>query len=118
MCSPSRRNERGYRPPLSHFRHFDGLRSKRRPQLELNNRAVVAKDAVCVKSREMNKSSIKKDDMRVEVRHRRPPPRRYTWEIFRAGTILPVKESGDQFGSWEEASDAGKTALKIWSRDS
>jgi hypothetical protein len=48
----------------------------------------------------------------VEVKHRRPAPNRYTWEIFREHKILPVEESCDQFGSWEEASQAGKKALK------
>jgi hypothetical protein len=50
--------------------------------------------------------------LRVEVKHRRPAPNRYTWEIFREHKILPVEESCDQFGSWEEASQAGKKALK------
>jgi hypothetical protein len=50
--------------------------------------------------------------LRVEVKHRRPAPNRYTWEIFREHKILPVDESCDQFGSWEEASQAGKKALK------
>jgi hypothetical protein len=47
----------------------------------------------------------------VEVKHRRPPPNRYTWEI-RATHDLPVEESRVQFGSWEEASQAGKHALE------
>jgi hypothetical protein len=50
--------------------------------------------------------------LRVEVKHRRPAPNRYTWEIFGERKILPVEESCDQFGSWEEASQAGKNALK------
>ena len=40
----------------------------------------------------------------VEVKHRRPSPKRYTWEIHRKGRCLSVEESCDQFGSWEEAS--------------
>jgi hypothetical protein len=50
-------------------------------------------------------------DFWVEVRHRRPPPKRYTWEIHCKGVCLSVEESGGQFGSWEEASQAGKKAL-------
>jgi hypothetical protein len=41
-----------------------------------------------------------------------------TWEIFSEHKVLPVEESRDQFGSWEEASQVGKKALKallaIW----
>ena len=43
-------------------------------------------------------------DFWVEVRHRRPQPKRYTWEIHRKGVCLSVEESRGQFGSWEEAS--------------
>ena len=52
------------------------------------------------------------DRLRVEVKHRCPPPDRYTWEIFHERDVLPVEESCDRFGSWEEASQAGKNALK------
>jgi hypothetical protein len=52
---------------------------------------------------------------RVEVKHRRPAPNSYTWEIFRKHKILSVEESCDRFGSWEEASQAGKKALKKFS---
>ena len=52
------------------------------------------------------------DRRRVEVKHRNPAPHRYTWEIYCEDKVLPVKESGDQFGSWEEASQAGKETLK------
>jgi hypothetical protein len=47
----------------------------------------------------------------VEVKHHCSAPKRYTWEI-RAAHGLSVEESGDQFASWEEASQAGKYALK------
>jgi hypothetical protein len=50
-------------------------------------------------------------DFWVEVRHRHSPPKRYTWEIHRKGVCLSVEESRGQFGSWEEASQAGKKAL-------
>jgi hypothetical protein len=50
-------------------------------------------------------------DFWVEVKHRRPLPKRYTWEIHRKGLCLSVEESRDQFGSWEEASQIGKKAL-------
>ena len=46
-------------------------------------------------------------DFWVEVRHRRPLPKRYTWEIHRKGVCLSVEESRGQFGSWEEASQVG-----------
>jgi len=32
-------------------------------------------------------------DFWVEVKHRRPLPKRYTWEIHRKGLCLSVKES-------------------------
>ena len=47
----------------------------------------------------------------VEVKHHCSAPKRYTWEI-RAAHGLSVEESRDQFASWEEASQAGKDALK------
>jgi hypothetical protein len=49
---------------------------------------------------------------RVEVKHRRPAPNQYTWEILGEHKILPVEESFDLFSSWEAASQAGKKALK------
>jgi hypothetical protein len=56
--------------------------------------------------------------LRVEVKHRCLSPKRYTWEIFSKHKVLPVEEARDQFGSWEEASQVGKKALKallaIW----
>ena len=58
----------------------------------------------------MNRSSVA-SHLRVEVKHRCAAPKRYTWEIFSEGKILPVEESTDQFRSWEEASQAGKKAL-------
>jgi hypothetical protein len=51
-------------------------------------------------------------DFWVEVRHRHPLPKRYTWEIHRKGVCLSVEESRGQFGSWEEASQVGNKALK------
>lgn len=50
--------------------------------------------------------------LRVEVKHRCQAPKPYTWEIFSDRKVLPVEESRDQFGSWEEASQVGKKALK------
>jgi len=52
------------------------------------------------------------DHLRVEVKHRCPAPNRYTWEIVREHEVLPLEESCDRFGSWEEASQAGKKVLK------
>ena len=48
----------------------------------------------------------------VEVKHRRPLPKRYTWEIHRKGVCLSVEKSRGEFGSWEEASQVGNKALK------
>jgi len=59
----------------------------------------------------MNRTSVA-SHLRVEVKHRCAAPKRYTWEIFSEGKMLPVEESTDQFRSWEEASWAGKKALK------
>jgi hypothetical protein len=64
----------------------------------------------------MNRSSVA-GHLRVEVKHRCAAPKRYTWEIFSEGKMLPVEESTDQFGSWEEASQAGKKALKKFSEN-
>jgi hypothetical protein len=50
--------------------------------------------------------------LRVEVKHRCSAPNRYTWEIVREHEVLPLEESCDRFGSWEEASQAGKKALE------
>jgi hypothetical protein len=50
--------------------------------------------------------------LRVEVKHRCSAPNQYTWEIFRDREALPVEESFSRFGSWEEASQAGKQVLK------
>jgi hypothetical protein len=50
--------------------------------------------------------------LRVEVKHRLPAPNRYTWELHSKDKVLPVEESREQFSSWEEASQAGKKALK------
>src|ERR1700756_4055753 len=50
-------------------------------------------------------------DLHVVVTHRFPAPNRYGWEL-RPQTGLPVEGSLVQFASWEEASQAGKLALK------
>ena len=52
--------------------------------------------------------------LHVEVTHRFPAPNRYSWEL-RPVMGLPVEESRVQFASWEEASQAGKLALKALS---
>ncbi len=49
--------------------------------------------------------------LQVVVTHRFPAPNRYGWEL-RPPTGLSVEESRVQFASWEEASQAGKLALK------
>jgi hypothetical protein len=70
-----------------------------------------------MKFRRMNRLSVA-SHLRVEVKHRCEAPKRYTWEIFSEGKMLPVEESTDQFRSWEEASQAGKKALKKLSENS
>jgi len=55
--------------------------------------------------------------LRVEVKHRSPAPNPYSWEIFREREVLPLEESINRFGSWEEASQAGKKELKKLSAD-
>jgi hypothetical protein len=57
-------------------------------------------------------SSFVGGNLRVEVKHRRPAPNRFTWEIFSDDKILPVEESRNSFPSWEEAWQFGKKALK------
>jgi hypothetical protein len=49
--------------------------------------------------------------LHVEVAHHFSAPIRYGWEI-RPAAGLRVEESQVQFASWEEASQAGKLALK------
>ena len=44
----------------------------------------------------------------IEVKHHSPLPNRYTWQIHRPGKELPISESKGEYGSWEEASQAGK----------
>jgi hypothetical protein len=50
--------------------------------------------------------------LEVAVKHRRPMPNGYIWEIYREHEVLPVEESHEQFSSWEEASLDGHKALK------
>jgi len=59
----------------------------------------------------MRGSSIE-SRLEVQVKHRRPAPNRYTWEIHREHDILTVKESSEQFSSWEEASQNGHKMLR------
>jgi hypothetical protein len=54
-------------------------------------------------------------ELHVAVTHRFPPPNRYGWEL-RPVKGPPVEESRVQFASWEEASQAGKSALKQFSK--
>jgi hypothetical protein len=55
--------------------------------------------------------NLRTEEFRVEVKHHSPLPNRYTWQIHRAGQELPVSESKGEYGSWEEASQAGQKAL-------
>ena len=60
------------------------------------------------------------DEFEVRVKHQRPGPNRYTWQIRRRNKVLPVNESRVGFPSWQEANDAGKKALEelAWSKSS
>ena len=53
-------------------------------------------------------------ELRVVVTHRFPAPNRFGWEL-RPAAGLSVEESRVGFASWEEASQAGKVALKQFS---
>jgi hypothetical protein len=53
-------------------------------------------------------------ELHVKVTHRFPAPKPYGWEL-RPASGLPAEESRVQFGSWEEASQAGKLALRRFS---
>ena len=55
--------------------------------------------------------------LHVVVTHRFPAPNRYGWEL-RPLTGLSVAELPVQFASWEEASQAGKLALKQFPAES
>jgi hypothetical protein len=50
--------------------------------------------------------------LRVEVKHRCPTPNQYTWEIFRNREALPVEESFNRFGSWEEVKSSWKEGVE------
>ena len=47
----------------------------------------------------------------VQVKHHRPGPHRYTWQILRQDKVLPINESRVGFRSWAEANKEGKAAL-------
>jgi len=59
---------------------------------------------------------LRPEEFHVEVKHHCPLPDRYTWQIHRTGRELSVSESKGQYGSWEEASQAGQKALAEWLR--
>lgn len=63
------------------------------------------------------KNEYNVERLRVEVKHRGIPPERYTWELHAEDVVLPVKESIVGFNSWDEASQAGKAALKKYIQD-
>ena len=60
------------------------------------------------------RTTNKASQLHLEVTHRFPAPNRYSWEL-RPVMGLAVEESPVQFTSWEEASQAGKLALKQFS---
>jgi hypothetical protein len=89
---------------VSHiYSRYNSLEFERRWQMRLN---VTARPPASGNSR-----------LCVVVTHRFPTPNRYGWE-FRPEGGLPVEESRVHFTSWEEASQAGKMALKQLSEES
>ena len=38
------------------------------------------------------------EEFHVEVKHHSPLPDRYTWQIHRAGQVLPITESKGEYG--------------------
>jgi hypothetical protein len=56
------------------------------------------------------RSTRNQSGLHVVVTHRFPAPKRYGWQI-RPPAGLPVRESRFGFPSWEEASQAGRSAL-------
>jgi len=80
--------------------------TRRTPIRSGNNDSIIVQGS-CIPMIQTNLNT----DFWVEVKHRRPLPKRYTWEIHRKGVCLSVEESRGEFGSWEEASQVGNKAL-------
>jgi hypothetical protein len=55
--------------------------------------------------------SQRRTEFEIRVKHSHSPLVEYTWQIHSADQVLPVSESAIGYGSWEEASQAGKLAL-------
>jgi hypothetical protein len=55
---------------------------------------------------------IDQSDYSVVVKLRAPPPKSWTWEIYRAGRTSSIKQSLVYFHTMAAASRAGKEALK------
>jgi len=54
----------------------------------------------------------KDDEFEVAVKHQRPGPNRYTWQIRHRDKVLPIRESRLYFPSWQDAQDAGNQELR------
>jgi hypothetical protein len=52
------------------------------------------------------------DEFEVRVKHHRPGPNCYTWQIRRRDKLLPIKESRTYFPSWQDATNAGNEELR------
>jgi hypothetical protein len=54
------------------------------------------------------------EDFSVVVKNRADPPKRWRWEIYRAGRRSPVSYSAVHFETVTEAKLAGKKALQLF----
>ena len=54
------------------------------------------------------------EDFSVVVKNRAHPPKRWRWEIYRAGRRSPVSYSAVHFETVTEAKLAGKKALQLF----
>jgi hypothetical protein len=60
----------------------------------------------------MGKLRYERADYSVVVKNRAPPPKAWRWEIYRAGSANPIKQSSIYFDTTAAARRAGKDALK------
>jgi hypothetical protein len=60
----------------------------------------------------MHKPRFDRTDYSVVVKNRAPPPEPWRWEIYRAGTVTPIKTSLIYFQTMTAARQAGKEGLK------
>jgi hypothetical protein len=56
---------------------------------------------------------IDHEDFSVVINNRAPPPKRWQWEIYRAGRTSAIERSTASFETATEANRAGKLALRL-----